>query len=209
MGYSEDLIKIPWALQSKIGTSRVYPEKLKQNIAGDLKDAVAIKYWNGTSLVDTSPLAVAYAHDDPRNTVRIDGYRTYTTKYHDISGNGHDLTISTDTAQPLKDPACDIYDGVASYGEITIPEYLPNVQSNDDCVSVIADETTGTTTIKLGKTATGTYQPINFKHLTAFRKTLSTARQSSLEAWEDIYVYTVFPSNALSPSTDLYLGSTF
>lgn len=210
MGYSEDLRKIPWALQSKIGTNRVYPAKLKRNIAGNLLDAIAIKYFDGTTLKDTSPLAVAFAHDAPGNETRTDeNGNVYTTKYHDISGNGNDLSITTDTAQPLVDPACDIFDGVASYGEVVIHEYLPNVQSNDDSVAVIADETAGTTTLRIGKDADGNFQPINFKHLTAFRKTLSTARQSSLDAWENNYIYIIVPSNALSPSASLYLGSTF
>ena len=235
----------------------------------------------------------------------------YLTSLYDLSGNGNHLTFDTDTEQPLYDPAAILTDGATQFGEVVIPEYLPNVQSNDDSAAVVYDiesvenevlgeelfaspiftvfsdngngtytktnssfsgsikipntykgkilyttftisevlttdkvsghfyessfyesgdwitsptekeysayikcvtDSThiqiyaynnftgtisnisvkevlsgtpqGTTTIKLGKSATGTLEEDTFKHLTAYKQTLLTARQASLDIWE-------------------------
>jgi hypothetical protein len=61
----------------------------------------------------------------------------YLTSLHDLTGNDNHWTFPTDTAQPLAGPDGHICDGTAQYGEITIDEYLPDVQSNDDVVEVV------------------------------------------------------------------------
>jgi hypothetical protein len=123
----------------------------------------------------------------------------YLTSLYDLSGNKNHWTFDTDVEQPLHDPAAILTDGATQFGEVTIPEYLPNVQSNDDSVAVIADEQAGTTTLRIGKDADGNFEPDTFKHLTAYKQPLPTARQASLEAWES---YIITPTLTIFKGVD-------